>query len=175
MVSLLNSGCSGDGHPFCGKPVPELRGARGRGVSSPWQERRPWPSIVADDLPVLLHQSPHEFHPGTEKDLLLVRSIYDLRRQVLSSEMELFMHARSPLRAIRDIVYGACVRDPHARAAFTRLAAQLPNRDLPCHFLDRESLCRSLSCHFNDRLRRRTSPLRSPMDGSSGPRSRPPC
>jgi hypothetical protein len=58
----------------------------------------------------------------------LMRRIWQLRRKVLTWEVQLLMQVRTPFGTIRHIIYETMIGNVLARAAFTTMTAQLEFR-----------------------------------------------
>ncbi len=76
-------------------------------------------------IAMLGFQPPDDPNIFVEEDLFTVGGIRQFRCQILSCEMKLLVHFRSPFRTIRHIVNDTAVRNVFPRAAFTRIAPEL--------------------------------------------------
>lgn len=64
-------------------------------------------------------------HTGVSEDDLVMRRIGEFGSEVLTGEMQIFVHFRTPAGAIADIVDNPCMRDPFGCAPVAIVAAQL--------------------------------------------------
>ncbi len=78
------------------------------------------------DCFVVDRQSPNDMNAGMKKDLVAVGGVRQLRSEILSCKMQLFMEPCTPPRAMRDIIDNAMAGDPDWRPTLACVSLEFP-------------------------------------------------